>query len=58
MYVGMNLEVLTPGMEHTEKTDVRSQMLRIAGHFEHRRCAGAKEQIVQQPLVLEDESGE
>ena len=31
---------------------------RIASQFEHRRGAGAVEQIVEPPLVLEDQSGE
>jgi len=55
--VGMMLQVLSPSMEHTEEADVGSQVLRIASHFEHRRCAGAKEQIVQQPLVLQCKGG-
>ena len=45
-------------MEHAEESDVGSQVLRIATQFEHRRGTGAVEQIVKQPLVLEDKSGE
>jgi hypothetical protein len=56
--MGMNLEVLSPGMEHAEEPDVRSQVLGIASEFEQRSGAGAEEQIVEQPLVLEGESGE
>ena len=56
--MGMMLEVLSPGMEHAEESDVGSQVLGIASQFEHRRGAGAVEQIVEQPLVLEDKSGE
>ena len=52
------LKVLSPGMEHAEESDIRSQMLRVASQFEHRRGAGAEEQIVEQPLVLEDKSRE
>jgi hypothetical protein len=33
VYVGMNLEVLSPGMEHAEESDVRSQAFWIAGKF-------------------------
>jgi hypothetical protein len=55
--MGMVLKVLTPGMKNTEESDIRSQVFRIASQFEHRRCTGAVEQIVQQPLVLEDQSG-
>ena len=58
MDVGMMLEVLSPGMEHAEETDVGSEMLGIASQFEQRAGAGAEEQIVEQPLVLEDQSGE
>ncbi len=52
------LEVLSPGMEHANKSDVRSQVLGIASQFEHRRSAGAVEQIVEQSLVLEDKGGQ
>ena len=56
--MGMMLKVLSPGMEHAEESDVGSQVLGIASQFEHRRGAGAVEQIVEQPLVLEDKRGE
>src|SRR6266481_2674969 len=56
--MGMMLEVLPPGMEHAEEPNIRSQVLGIASKFEQRSGAGAEEQIVEQPLVLEDESGE
>jgi hypothetical protein len=56
--MGMMLEVLSPGMEHAEESDVGSQVLGIASQFEHRGSAGAVEQIVEKPLVLEDKSGQ
>ena len=56
--VGMMFKVLSPGMKHAEESDVGSEILRIASQFEHRRSAGAEEQIVEQLLVLEDKSGE
>jgi len=56
--VRMNLEVLSPGMEHAKESDVGSQVPGIASQFEHGRGAGAVEQIVEQPLVLEDQSAE
>ena len=56
--MGMMLKVLSPGMEHAEESDVGSQVLGIASQFEHGRSAGAVEQIVEQPLVLEDKSGQ
>src|SRR6202022_3275513 len=56
--MGMMFEVLSPGMEHAEESDVGSKALRIASQFEHGRGAGAVEQIVEQPLVLQYKSGE
>ena len=37
--MGMMLKVLSPGMEHTEESNVGSQVLRISSQFEHRRGA-------------------
>ena len=45
----MLLEGLSPGMEHAEESDIRSQVLGIVSQFEHRRGTGAVEQIVEQP---------
>ena len=56
--VGMMLKVLSPRVEHAEKSDIGSQVLRLASQFDHRRGAGTEEQIVEVPLVLEDQSGE
>ena len=58
VYVGMNLEVLSPRVEHTEEPDVRFQVPGVACQFEQRSGAGAEEQIVEQSLVLEDQSAE
>ena len=58
MDMGMVLEVLPPGMEHAEESDVGSQVLGIACKLEHRRGTGAVEQVVEQPLVLENKSRE
>ena len=41
--MGMMLEVLAPGMEYAEQTDVGSEMLRIPRHFKHGRGTGAEE---------------
>ena len=58
MYVRMMLKVLSPGMEHAKKTDVRSQMLRVAGDFEQCRSTSSEQQIVKQSLVLQGQCGE
>ena len=52
MNVRMMLKVLPLGVEHAKKSDLCSQMLRVAGEFEQRRCAGSEEQIVKESLVL------
>ena len=53
MYVWMMLKVLSPSVEHAKKPDVRTQMFRVAGKFEQRRCTSSEQQIVKQPLVLQ-----
>ena len=52
----MVLEVLSPGMEHAEQTDVGTEMLRVASDFKQRSGTGAEEQVVEQPLVLQHEA--
>ena len=54
--MGMVFKVLSPGMEDAEESDIGSEMLGIASQFEHRRGAGAVEQVVEQSLVLENKS--
>src|ERR1035438_4342884 len=58
VYMRMMLQVLPPGVEYAEESDVCSEMPGIAGKLEHGRGAGAEEQVVEQPLVLESQSGE
>src|ERR1700730_15393567 len=43
--IRMLREVLSPGMEHAEESDVGSQVLRVASQFEHRRGADAIEEV-------------
>jgi len=52
------LKVLSPGMEHAEESNVGSEVLGVASQFEHGRGAGAIEQMIEQPLVLENKRGE
>ncbi len=47
VHMGMMLEVLPPGMKHTQKSDIGSQVPGLASQLEHRRGAGAVEQIVE-----------
>ena len=39
----MVLEVLSPGMEHAEQTDVGTQMLRVARNLEQRGGTGTED---------------
>jgi hypothetical protein len=49
----MMVKVLSPSVEHAKKPDVRTQMFRVAGEFEQRRCTRSEQQIVKQSLVLQ-----
>jgi hypothetical protein len=52
MDVWMMLKVLSPSVEDAKKPDVRTQMFRVAGELEQRRCTGSEQQIVKQSRVL------
>ena len=40
VHMGMGLQVLPPGVKHTQEADVRAEMFRIGGHLFQRRGAG------------------
>src|SRR3990172_6408719 len=46
-------QVLAPGVEHAEETDLSAQMFRISGDLQESRSAGSKQQGIQKPLVVE-----
>ena len=46
MHVGMQRQILSPGAEDAEKTDLGSQMLRIGSQIEPSFRAGAEQQVV------------
>ena len=54
----MKLQALIPAMEHAEEADLGSEMPRIAGDFKQGLSAGVKEQVVDEPLVLQGEWGQ
>jgi len=56
--VRMKLQSLIPAMEHAEETYLGSKMPRIAGDLKQGLSAGAKEQVIDQPLVLQCERGQ
>jgi hypothetical protein len=53
MDMGMEPELLIPGMQHGEEADVRSEVSRIASNFEKSFRTGAEQQIVDDFLVLQ-----
>src|SRR5271157_3252905 len=58
MDMGMKLELLIPGVQYAEETDLGAQMFRIEGHFEQRFGAGVEQEIVDHFLVLQSEWGQ
>src|SRR5271165_2997201 len=55
MDMGMMLELLIPGVQHAEETDLGAQVPGIARHFEQGCGAGAEQQVVDDLLVLQGE---
>src|SRR6266566_5125184 len=51
-------ELLTPGMQNAAEADFRTEVLGIAGHFEKSFRTGAKQEIVEDFLVLQDQGGQ
>jgi len=58
MDVRMVLELLIPGVKHTEETDIRAEMFRVASDFEQRLGTGAEEQTIDELLVLKRQGGQ
>src|SRR5208282_1549083 len=56
--MGMMLQSLVPGMEHSEEADLGSKVPRIAGDLQQGFGAGVKQQVVDQTLVLQCERSE
>src|SRR5216684_4584435 len=51
--MGMMLQSLIPGMEHAEEADLRAEVTRIAGDLQQSCSTGVKQQVIDQPLVLQ-----
>src|SRR5271157_1185304 len=56
--MGMMLELLIPGVQHAEETDLGAQMSGIASHFEQGCGAGSEQQVVDELLVLQGKWGQ
>jgi hypothetical protein len=53
--VGMQEQVLTPGMQDAGDTDLSSQVFGIGCDFQQGLCAGGEQQIVKQTWVFQGE---
>jgi len=53
--MGMMLQSLVPGMEHAEEADLGSKVAWIAGDLQQRCSASVKQQVIDQPFVLQGE---
>src|SRR5437773_7028836 len=51
--VGMQQQVLSPGVQDADHTDLGSQVFRIRCDFQQGLCAGGEQQIVKQARVLQ-----
>ena len=55
MYMRVKFEFLTPTVQHAEEADFRTEMLGIARDFQKGFRTGAKQEIVDDLLVLQDQ---
>ena len=55
MYMRVKFEFLSPTVQHAEEADFRTEMLGIARDFQKSFCTGAKKEIVDDLLVLQDQ---
>ena len=53
--VRMMLEILPPGVEHTEETDLGAEMLGIGGNLQQSRGAGVEQEVIDDLLVLQSQ---
>src|SRR5713101_3653092 len=53
MHMRVNVEFLTPGVQHAKEADFCTEVFGIAGHFEKSFRTGAKQEIVDDLLVLQ-----
>jgi len=53
--VGMQKQVLSPGVQDADHTDLSSQVFRIGCDFQQGLCASGEQQIVEQTWVCQSE---
>ena len=54
----MMLQSLVPSMEHAEEADLGSKVAWIAGDLQQSCSTGVKQQVVDQPFILQGERSE
>jgi len=55
MNMWMDVELLTPRVQHTEEANLRAKTFWVACHFEKSFCTGAEQEIVEDFLVLQNQ---
>ena len=58
VYMRVKFEFLSPAVQHAEEADFRTEMLGIARDFPKGFRTGAKQEIVEHLLVLQDQRGQ
>src|SRR6266576_722431 len=58
MYMRVKFEFLTPAVQHAEEADFRAEMFWITRNLEKGFRTGAKQEIVDDLLVLQDQRGQ
>jgi hypothetical protein len=53
--MGMKLEFLVPGVEHTEEADLGAEMSGVASDLQERFCTGTKQQTIDHFFVLQSQ---
>src|SRR5271157_5719744 len=53
--MGMKLQLLVPGMQHTEEADLGPETSGIAGDLEESFCTGTEQQIIDDLFVLQSQ---
>lgn len=58
MYMGVMPQGLAPGVKYGQKTDPRSQVLRIGGDLQQSLSHSAKQESVETTLILQGQRSE
>ena len=51
----MHLKILSPGVQDAEEADLGAEMFGIGGDFEQSRGAGAEQEIINNPFVVQSQ---